>query len=590
MTTRGTQTLTYDAQNQIIQVSTTNDTVNFGYDDSGERLWRAGTNGYTVWIGGIYEINDGKILCHVIAGGKLIATFEPECNAGLVKVIGQKNWYVASSILSWPLHDGRGQWTVFGGTWAMIFIICLVGSRGIRLRRVELQRLDGIYWLWRQAVTLMTISAFLWVGTGNVDAAPIYNPVFYFYSTDYLGSSNVLTDNSGNLVQHYEYSTFGQASYRNNTSAFPVSSRYTGQIADDETGLLYYGGRYYDPQLGRFIQPDPEIPDPMDSQSFNRYSYCRNNPLNEIDPSGLTDAFYTTDPYSTYGVPTMTTQNEPIKQQFWDGFSAGFFGQISGGLGALWGGIEGGISNFFSGGSSASRPSTAPLPGDQVDALLSAHLNLIDFSGLTDAVQQQLIWRAYYWENKAISPNGRFGMHLEEYDGTDYIGPAADPERIAGGIGWSIGPGLSGVNEMVLTMASFEGQAGTIMAAEGPAVTVYRVEGSQNERIIIGEDGQVSVQGDGMLHLNFGNTARAEQWLAKDLRQQWPGAQMKSFQVPQSFLTDLRENAVPQSMGRLFPTRPQLVDTTKAPDQFGLQPAQIQGLRNAIIQGTGKVH
>ena len=68
-----------------------------------------------------------------------------------------------------------------------------------------------------------------------------------------------------------------------------MSDRYTGQIADDETGLYYYGGRYYDPQLGRFIQADPTVPDPTDSQSLNRYSYCRNNPLNGTDPSGFDD-------------------------------------------------------------------------------------------------------------------------------------------------------------------------------------------------------------------------------------------------------------------------------------------------------------
>ena len=42
-------------------------------------MWRRGTNGYSIWIGGIYEINSGKVLCHVMAGGKLIATFEPQC-------------------------------------------------------------------------------------------------------------------------------------------------------------------------------------------------------------------------------------------------------------------------------------------------------------------------------------------------------------------------------------------------------------------------------------------------------------------------------------------------------------------------------
>ena len=293
MTTRGSQTLAYDEQNQLAKVIATNGTVAFGYDESGERLWRAGTNGYTVWIGGIYEINNGKVLCHVIAGGQLIATFEPQCNAGLSQVFGEQNWFAAStainSIVGWPFQHGRGQWTIFGGTWVGIAVLCLVAGRGTRLKRYEWRRALRPMPLFRQAVTVTFISAFLFGSIGNADAAPAYNPVFYYYHPDPLGSSNILTDRAGNVVQHYEYATFGQTSYQNNTSAFPVSNRYTGQIADDETGLLYYGGRYYDPQLGRFIQPDPTIPDPTDSQSLNRYSYCRNNPLNETDPSGFTD-------------------------------------------------------------------------------------------------------------------------------------------------------------------------------------------------------------------------------------------------------------------------------------------------------------
>ena len=57
-------------------------------------------------------------------------------------------------------------------------------------------------------------------------------------------------------------------------------------MLDPESGLYYYGGRYYDPELGRFISPDPFVPGPGEPQSFNRYSYVGNNPVNYIDPSG----------------------------------------------------------------------------------------------------------------------------------------------------------------------------------------------------------------------------------------------------------------------------------------------------------------
>jgi RHS repeat-associated protein len=290
MIMRGNQTLAYDEQNQLTSVSTTNGTVRYGYNDAGERLWRCGTNGYSVWIGGIYEINNGKALCHVFAGGKRIATFEPLCGGLWSKVVGEKIWYIAStkagSIFNWPFQNGRGQWTMLGGTWVAALGVCMVAGRKVRIKHYEVRKVYGNSLHWKQLVTLISMSAFLLASTPEVFAAPAYNPVFYYYHNDNLGSSNVLTDRSGQMVQHYEYATFGQSSYQNNTSAYQASNRYTGQIADDETGLYYYHARYYDPQSGRFIQPDSIVPSPDAPQTLNRYSYCDNNSLNLTDPSG----------------------------------------------------------------------------------------------------------------------------------------------------------------------------------------------------------------------------------------------------------------------------------------------------------------
>ncbi|MBF0386191.1 MAG: RHS repeat-associated core domain-containing protein, partial [Candidatus Omnitrophica bacterium] len=61
---------------------------------------------------------------------------------------------------------------------------------------------------------------------------------------------------------------------------------FTGKPFDDETGLYYYGARYYSPQIGRFITPDTIVQSPGDPQTLNRYSYCGNNPVNRIDPTG----------------------------------------------------------------------------------------------------------------------------------------------------------------------------------------------------------------------------------------------------------------------------------------------------------------
>lgn len=62
--------------------------------------------------------------------------------------------------------------------------------------------------------------------------------------------------------------------------------RFTGQELDPESGIHYYGGRYYDQNLARFISPDPFIQEPDNPQNLNRYSYVLNNPQGYIDPSG----------------------------------------------------------------------------------------------------------------------------------------------------------------------------------------------------------------------------------------------------------------------------------------------------------------
>jgi RHS repeat-associated protein len=303
MTTRGGQTLSYDEQNQLVTVQGTNVAVAFGYDDKGERLWRNGTNGYTIWIGGIYEINNGKVLCHVVVDGGLVATFESQCTALMSQVVGEKRWFEVSnrldSIMAWPFQEGRGFWTVFAGTWLGIIALCLWSARKTQWTRPLLRRALRPSALWRQAVTVGMISLVLASSTREVNAAT-YSPVFYYYHDNHLGSTNILTDRGGDVVQHYEYAAYGQTTYTDNSSAFPVSNRYTGQIDDDETGLYYYGARYYDPALGRFIQPDSEIPDSSDPQSINPYTYAGNNPLRFTDPTGHDGESFTDDDWDRF--------------------------------------------------------------------------------------------------------------------------------------------------------------------------------------------------------------------------------------------------------------------------------------------------
>ncbi len=66
-----------------------------------------------------------------------------------------------------------------------------------------------------------------------------------------------------------------------------ITKGFTGHEGDDELGLVNMRGRIFDPKLGRFLTTDPIVANLYDGQSFNSYSYVRNNPLAFVDPSGF---------------------------------------------------------------------------------------------------------------------------------------------------------------------------------------------------------------------------------------------------------------------------------------------------------------
>ena len=99
---------------------------------------------------------------------------------------------------------------------------------------------------------------------------------------DHLGSVSVVTDNDRRVLSRQDYTPWGEARGGDITQ---TTLDFTGQRKDG-TGLLYYGARYYDPALGRFLSPDSVAPDKGNPQTRNRYSYVLNNPLKLKDPTG----------------------------------------------------------------------------------------------------------------------------------------------------------------------------------------------------------------------------------------------------------------------------------------------------------------
>jgi len=107
----------------------------------------------------------------------------------------------------------------------------------------------------------------------------------YFYHNDHLGSPLAMTDMQGNVVWRRDYKPFGEEIDPGGATA-TNTHKYTGKEYDAETGLYYYGARYYDPVIGRFLSVDPAGGKSEMPQTWNRYIYTLNNPYKYVDPDG----------------------------------------------------------------------------------------------------------------------------------------------------------------------------------------------------------------------------------------------------------------------------------------------------------------
>ena len=110
-----------------------------------------------------------------------------------------------------------------------------------------------------------------------------------WYHRDHVESTRVLSDAGGAEAAKYEYEAFGEVI--SSTGSGENDRQFGAHQLDPESDLLYMGARYYDPAVSRFSQPDSIVPEPDDPQSWNRYSYARNNPVNRVDPTGHADWF-----------------------------------------------------------------------------------------------------------------------------------------------------------------------------------------------------------------------------------------------------------------------------------------------------------
>jgi RHS repeat-associated protein len=108
--------------------------------------------------------------------------------------------------------------------------------------------------------------------------------ITYFHN-DPGGTPQMATDSSGAVVWKETYKPYGEK-VLNSANSASNALWFAGKPYDSNTGLSYFGARYYDPTVGRFIGMDPKAPDAQNLYSFNRFAYGNDNPYRYVDPDG----------------------------------------------------------------------------------------------------------------------------------------------------------------------------------------------------------------------------------------------------------------------------------------------------------------
>ncbi len=118
----------------------------------------------------------------------------------------------------------------------------------------------------------------------------------YYVLPDEKGSTQVITDNQGNIVETRDYYPFGDTSFVSSSQDIDYNYTFTGKEEDQENNLQYFEQRYYDNETGRFTTLDPILNNLNSTdkllkiltnpQRLNSYSYALNNPVSLVDPDG----------------------------------------------------------------------------------------------------------------------------------------------------------------------------------------------------------------------------------------------------------------------------------------------------------------
>lgn len=136
-------------------------------------------------------------------------------------------------------------------------------------------------------------AVYFYYDTDGTPTAMSFDDTMYYYIKNLQGDIVKIVNQDGNTVVTYTYDALGKITKQTDTTTYGIAKlnpfRYRGYVYDDETGLYYLQSRYYDPVTGRFINADVYCDTNTDIFGTNMFTYCNNDPINQVDPEG-TDA------------------------------------------------------------------------------------------------------------------------------------------------------------------------------------------------------------------------------------------------------------------------------------------------------------
>ncbi len=287
----------FDGDGSLRAVSSGVDTVSkFTYNDKGIRIAGRTDSVHTYYISPYFEatiLKSSKMLYTKYVHDEQGVIYSETVNENEVKIEGAATLLKTLSTANKTegsfiyLFFGTYGW-LFLGLAGGILVFCRAGFKRFALSFSGSWRSSWSVWKKFQWATLM-IAALILTNAHlsyanltpgkNGAGIPVENEK-RFYHHNQIGSTSLVTDKNGGLTNSISYKPYGAIDDVNSTGEDNFRAKFTGKELDEALGLYYFGSRYYDGQLGRFISPDPA------NQYFSPYIYGNGDPLSGIDPDG----------------------------------------------------------------------------------------------------------------------------------------------------------------------------------------------------------------------------------------------------------------------------------------------------------------